>query len=227
MSGFVLKLIAMITMLIDHTGAILFEGSPYYIYFRMIGRLAFPIYCFLLVEGFYHTSNVKRYLKRLGVFALISEIPFDLAFSKTDTSINFFESQNVFFTLYIGLLVIYFMSLVKKKYMNDSMKQNLINIGIVIVGCFAAIFLATDYSFLGVLLILCFYLFRTNKLLLSIAILLLNYELAGTLQALAVLSMIFIWFYNGKKGPKLNKYIFYAFYPAHILLLVLISKMIY
>lgn len=226
MSGFTLKLIAMITMFIDHTGAILFEGSPYYMYFRMIGRLAFPIYCFLLVEGFYHTSNVKRYLKRLGIFALISEIPFDLAFSKTEEGINFFISQNVFFTLYIGLLVIYFMSLVNKKYMNDSMKQNLINIGVVIVGCFASIVLATDYTFLGVLLIVCFYLFRSNKLLLAIAVLLLNYELAGTLQAIAAVSMIFIWFYNGKKGPKLNRYIFYAFYPAHILLLVFISKII-
>jgi hypothetical protein len=226
MSGFALKLIAMITMLIDHTGAILFEGSQYYMYFRMIGRLAFPIYCFLLVEGFYHTSNVKRYLKRLGIFALISEIPFDLAFSKNITNTNFLDSQNVFFTLYIGLLVIYFISLINKKYPTDILKQNLLTIVIVIIGCFASILLATDYEILGVLLIVSFYLFRTNKLLLTIVVLLLNYELAGTLQALATVSMVFIWFYNGKKGLKLNKYIFYAFYPAHILILVLISKLI-
>ncbi len=227
MSGFVLKVIAMLTMLIDHTGAILLINSPYYMYFRMIGRLAFPIYCFLLVEGFYQTSNVKKYLKRLGIFALISEIPFDLAFANKTTSTGFLESQNVFFTLYIGLLVIYLMSLVPKKYPTDIMKQNMINFGILVMGCFTSKLLGTDYDILGVLLIVCFYLFRSNKLLLTVFVLLLNYGMSGSLQALATISMVFIWFYNGKKGQKINKYIFYAFYPLHILILVLIKWLIY
>lgn len=224
MSSFALKLIAMITMLIDHAGYILFENSPYYMYFRMIGRLAFPIYCFLLVEGFYHTSNVKKYLKRLGVFAIISEIPFDLAFHNT-TNTSFLDGQNVFFTLYIGLLVIYFMSLVIKKYPRDIMKQNVVNFTIIAIGCIVSKLLGTDYDILGVLIIVSFYLFRSYKLLLTMVMLLLNYGIYGSLQALATISMVFIWFYNGKKGLKINKYIFYAFYPVHILLLVLISRL--
>jgi hypothetical protein len=77
MSGLALKIVALSTMIIDHYGAI-FQNDI--IIFRIIGRLAFPIYCFLLVEGYYHTSNVKKYAARLLVFAFISEIPFDLAF---------------------------------------------------------------------------------------------------------------------------------------------------
>lgn len=222
MSGFALKLIAMLTMFIDHAGFILFEHSEYYMYFRMIGRLAFPIYCFLLVEGFYHTSNVKKYLKRLGIFALISEIPFDLAFAKKATSTDFLQNQNVFFTLYIGLLVIYFMSLVSKKYPLNIMKQNLINFAILAIGCMVSVILGTDYDVLGILIIVSFYLFRNNKLILTMVMIILNFQ-SGGIQVLAAISMVFIWLYNGEKGIKINKYIFYAFYPVHILFLVLIK----
>jgi hypothetical protein len=118
-SGSTLKLIAIITMLIDHTAAVVLEkiivagessntiaydSVLYFIYvlMRMIGRLAFPIFCFLLVEGFLHTRSVRKYAIRLAAFALISEIPFDLALFGEPFYFNY---QNVFFTLLIGLLV--------------------------------------------------------------------------------------------------------------------------
>ena len=128
-SGSTLKMIAIVTMLIDHIGAAVLarllmvnglgelnqtntdaimqwlsaNGALYWTYtiMRMIGRVAFPIFCFLLVEGFLHTHDVKKYAMRLGLFALLSEIPFDLAFSSKILEFNY---QNVFFTLFIGLL---------------------------------------------------------------------------------------------------------------------------
>ena len=128
-SGSTLKMIAIVTMLIDHIGAAVLarllmvnglgeldqtntdaimqwlsaNGALYgtYTVMRMIGRVAFPIFCFLLVEGFLHTHDVKKYAMRLGLFALLSEIPFDLAFSSKILEFNY---QNVFFTLFIGLL---------------------------------------------------------------------------------------------------------------------------
>ena len=93
MTGLTLKLIAVISMLLDHTGHVLFPGQ---IWFRYVGRLAFPIYSFLLAEGFFHTKNLKSYMFRLLFFGIISEIPFDLAFYDT---VFTFEHQNVFWTL--------------------------------------------------------------------------------------------------------------------------------
>ncbi|MBQ2453108.1 MAG: hypothetical protein II497_01520, partial [Lachnospiraceae bacterium] len=107
MTGTALKLIAVVSMLIDHTGDVLFPGQ---LWLRYIGRLAFPIYCFLIVEGFIHTRNVMKYMARLLVFGIVSEIPFDLAFFG---EISYPGYQNVFWTLLLGLMSIYMMSLVK------------------------------------------------------------------------------------------------------------------
>lgn len=123
LSGSTLKLIAIITMLIDHIGAAVIarlliagQGSEmlYKIYYAMraVGRVAFPIFCFLLVEGFFYTGSRKKYALRLFGFALLSEIPFDLAFSG---KILEFGYQNVFFTLLIGLLTIMLFDAVVKK----------------------------------------------------------------------------------------------------------------
>ena len=99
-NSFWLKMIAITTMLIDHVGAVLL---PQYPILRIIGRIAFPIFCFLLVEGFMHTHDVIRYMTRIGLFALISEIPFDLLFYGR---ILDGTHQNVFFTLFIGLVML-------------------------------------------------------------------------------------------------------------------------
>jgi hypothetical protein len=224
MNGFILKMIAIITMFIDHYTAILIpDNTMEYIIGRSIGRLAFPIFCFLLVEGFYHTKSVNKYLIRLGIFALISEIPFDLAFSDTTTKYGFLNHQNIFFTLFIGLFVIYLMRIIEKRYTDNMIMINILNCIVVVAGGSAASFLATDYSFMGVLMIVTFYLFRERKFTLTIVLFVINTLNGGPLQLLATLSMIFIVFYNGKRGPKFNKYIFYGFYPVHILVLYLIS----
>lgn len=224
MNGFTLKLIAVMTMLIDHVTAVLIpEGTQAYWIGRSIGRLAFPIFCFLLVEGFFHTKNVQKYLTRLGIFALISEIPFDLAFSDKTNNMGFLLQQNVFFTLFIGLAVIYGMSIIEKKYANNMILSNVFDSLVVVAGCAVAILLTTDYTYIGILLIVSFYLFRENKILLTLSVLLVTGYLGGSFEMIASISMLFIWIYNGTRGPQGNKYLFYAFYPTHILCIYLIS----
>ncbi len=226
MSGFVLKMIALITMLIDHTASILLEGSKWYLLLRIIGRLAFPIFCFLLVEGYFHTKDVYKYLKRLGLFAILSEIPFDMAFADNITRFDFLDNQNVFFTLFIGLSVIHLMTLVETKFRSNIIISNLLNCAVVLIGSFIALLLSSDYSMYGILIIVSFYIFRNNKWVLTVVLLLLFYQLGGFVQAFGILSMLFIFLYNGKKGTSLNRYIFYGFYPVHLIILVLISRML-
>jgi len=218
-----LKIIAILSMLIDHTGAILF---PELIVLRMIGRLAFPIFAYLLVEGYFHTRDVKKYLIRLGAFALISEVPFDLAlFGKA----FYFGYQNIFFTLCLALLGIWMLEVFKER---NPMAGNLIFAGL----CLASIVLRTDYSIIGMLTMFLFYYYRNQKAkalynvgmlhfivgLLSAGFLTGTFNIQGMLQSLAALSMVLIWFYNGQKGRSL-KYFFYAFYPVHLTVLWLLS----
>lgn len=217
MSTFALKLIAIVTMTIDHVGSVFFQNHPWlYLICKIIGRLAFPIFAFLIVEGFFHTSNIKKYLTRLGVFALISEIPFDLAFYDT---YMYLGHQNIFFTLFLGLLTIYLISMVEAKYQKNMLIVNLANAGITIAFSFVASFLQTDYKFMGILLIVAFYLFRGSKILLTISMILIS---NNVIQAFSALAIIPISFYNGKKGKNI-KYFFYVFYPVHLLVLYFIS----
>ena len=145
---FTLKMIAIVSMLIDHMGAILF---PQYIILRYIGRIAFPIYTYTLVEGFMHTRDIKKYMVRLGIFALLSEIPFDLAFRG---SVIYIQKQNVFFTLFLGVLMLYL--LLKSR-------NRIQSAALVLAILLLSEFLRTDYSSMGLLMILCFYVFRDNK----------------------------------------------------------------
>jgi len=102
MTAFVLKLIASACMLIDHIGAVFPASTP--LAFRFIGRIAFPVYAYLVAQGCKHTKNINKYLLRLGVFALISEIPFDLAFyGRFNWTTGFLRDTNVFYTLFLGV----------------------------------------------------------------------------------------------------------------------------
>ncbi len=239
-SGSTLKIIAMVTMLIDHIGAVVLEVGymPYLLqngetmlyeqwanvdtWMRLLGRMAFPIFCFLLVEGFHYTKSVPKYLGRLLLFALISEVPFDLAICKTTLS---FAHQNVYFTLFFGLLAIALYDRVNSTKCNDSnMKRRVLSV-IAVVGCgILAVLCHTDYDMAGVLLIVVLYMFRNiepvRNFAASIAML-----GAGLVEIAGYIAFIPMHFYNGERGLKL-KYIFYVFYPLHLLLLVYIRTII-
>lgn len=207
---FTLKMIALIAMLCDHLGHALF---PQLMILRIIGRISFPIFAYVLVEGFCHTRNVKKYMMRLGVMALLSEIPFDLMASQ---KVLEFGHQNVFFTLFLGIFMLYLMS----RTVNPMLQ--LVYAGITMV---AAEFLKTDYRYFGILIILWFYYWRSNKwakYLGVTAIILLSKGWVGCFTALALVP---IALHNGKRGPKC-KWFFYIFYPAHALIIGLISLII-
>lgn len=221
MSNFTLKMIAIIAMAIDHTAAVLIpDNTMTYLIMRIIGRIAFPIFCFLIVEGFYHTKNVHQYMARLSIFALLSEIPFDLAFYQKPFA---FEDQNVFFTLAIGLAVIYGIKKMSQIFVNKKWLASILQLLIFFVGGVIAIYLKTDYNFMGVALIYILFMYRESKWMLSLMVILINTIYSSGIQKYASLSLLLILLYNGKQGPKV-RYVFYAFYPTHLFILYLISQ---
>lgn len=217
-----LKWIAMITMFIDHIGAVVLEYIPqfelpavnaaYYI-MRYIGRLAFPIYCFLLVEGYHHTSNRMRYLRDLLIFGLISEIPFEICFMSEPGN----GFHNIFWTLALGLGVMMALDYAKTKYVNATW----MNLLIMVVGAYAAETLGCDYGAIGVLLIFILYQTRNDRAKQSIfGGIAMLYEVTGPV------AFVLTFFYNGERKIKKYKYAFYAFYPVHLLLLYLVRILI-
>ena len=216
-----LKIIAMVFMLIDHVAYVMIEqgigfGGSWYLVDRIMrgmGRVAFPIFCFTIVEGFRRTSDAEAYLKRLLIFALISEIPFDLAFRRSLFDMSF---QNVFWTLAFGLgaMMLY----------NDRSMAPLKRAA----GLFACFFIPywfhTDYSIYGVLTIFMMHVFRDEPVKMCMAgyIILL---LQSAAEVWAVFGFLLILLYNGQRG-KGNKMLYYAFYPGHLLLLVLLKPYI-
>ena len=235
LSGTALKTIACITMLIDHIGASCIEAGilmpqlesgalsrdsmnqlPLFrldSLLRFTGRLAFPLFCFLLVEGFVHTHDVKKYLGRLLLFGLISEVPFDLAFFRTPFDP---DDQNVYWTLALGVLA---MAALRHFETPDGTPgwQGFLCAG----GCaLLALAASTDYHAIGVIIICALYLTRTNhKRQCIVGAVLFAYELT------APLAFVLIWFYNGKRGRcgKTMQNVFYWFYPVHIAILAMLT----
>ena len=253
-NGNTLKVIACISMLIDHIGAAvivpivnngLYNGdlsfdtiNIIYKTIRGIGRSAFPIFCFLLVEGFIHTKNRLRYALSLLIFGIISEPFFDAAFyTKTDVfNPNIVELLkansdvinnhcNVYFTLFIGMLVMWAIhgSFLLVRKLESRYEFAVILSGLaVFLGIFTAEKLETDYHGYGVALILLFYVLRTKEPINLIApyVLLCFFNT----EYLAFPAFILLFLYNKKRGRKLGKlkYVFYVFYPVHILLVYLL-----
>lgn len=223
MSSFALHIWAMLLMLCDHLQLTLLPDLPI---LRCVGRLAFPLFAFMAVEGYLHTRSLKKYLLRLLMLAVISEVPFDLLVSG---SVFDPMHQNVIWTIILGLCCI-------RAFENISADlKKMLSAVVIIASLAAAIIARVDYSSAGVLTLLAFYAFRGNTVrcrlmqLLSLAfinlVLLGGIEFAFPYQALAVLSLPIIWLYDGSQGPH-NGFIKaanYLFYPAHMLILALFS----
>lgn len=220
MNGSVLKLIACLAMLLDHIAAfmpgdfmnmkeILFTIGDKAITLRMllhyIGRVAFPLFAFLITEGFVHTRDKKRYGINLMIFALISEIPWNLVHNGE----LLYYRQNVFFTLllgYLGLCVI-------ERFKDDKKRSGILLICLLVI----SILLRADYGCFGYGFILMLYLLRSRKLLMSIvgACVLPSRWIGG-------MAFIPVMLYNGERGfakKKWIKYSFYAFYPLHLIII--------
>ncbi len=226
----ILKVFAITTMIIDHIWqAGLVEAR----WFNWIGRLAFPVFAFQIAEGYFKTSNVKRYALRLFVFALISEIPFNVFCADW---VFFPDYQNVIFTLFMGLCAIIAVDKAKKE---PSAKNICLWSCAVTVIVILAELLSVDYGAAGVLTVVTFYLFRNIKYarvfqLLSMILLFVLVFPGNTfaikvfgniyflpVQIFSLFSLIPIWLYNGEKGlhSKALQYGFYIIYPLHLLVL--------
>ena len=231
-----LHLLAMAFMLSDHLWATLFLSQEW---MTAVGRLAFPIFAFLAVEGYFHTHSFRRYALRMLLFAVLSEVPFDLMYSGTP----FYPvHQNVIWTLLLGLLGVHLMETVRKK---QKLWVSLpVCAAVAAAGALLGTLGMTDYYGAGVLTVFAFYIFRGRKwwcllgqvltlywinvvllggLMYPIRLFGMEFELCQ--QGLALLALVPIWLYNDQRGfsPKAVQYGFYAFYPVHILVLSLIA----
>lgn len=232
LSSAALHLFAMALMLCDHLWATVVIGNEW---LTAIGRLAFPIFAFLIVEGYFHTRDLRRYVKRLLLFAVLSELPFDLMCA--GSVLEPFH-QNVLWTFLIGIGMIHLNERARKK--GKLWLRILTAAGTVVLGYLIGILTMVDYNGVGVLTVLVFYFFRGRKwwclagqlaamYWLHVEVLggyyfelsLLGQTFRIVEQGLAVLALIPIWLYRGRQGyhSRWFQYLCYAFYPAHMLLL--------
>lgn len=239
LSAAALHILAMTFMLMDHLWATLLPAQEW---LTCVGRIAFPIFAFMAVEGYFHTHNLKKYLLRMLIFAVISEVPFDLMYGGT----WFYPvHQNVIWTLMMGLAGIHLMETVRKK--KRTFVYILVSAIIVILGGLLGTLSMVDYYGIGVLTVFIFYFFRGRKwwclLGQMLALYWVNVELLGGLmypirlfgmefelcqQGLALLALLPIWLYRGRQGyhSKPFQYFCYAFYPMHMLVIVLVLNFI-
>ena len=231
-SSFFLHLLAMALMLCDHLWATVVPGNDW---MNCLGRIAFPIFAFMVAEGAYYTRSMKKYVLRLLIFAVVSEIPFNLV---AGGSWFYPLHQNVLWTFLLALLLIWWNE--RAKASGKWWKRGLIGALSIIIGYLAGMVSFCDYGYAGVLTVLVFYFFRGEKWLFRLAQLVclwyINLEMLGGIgqeftvfgqtvffarQGFAVLALIPIWLYRGKQGlrSKALQYLYYGFYPAHLLVL--------
>ena len=251
-TSFALKIVAIVTMTIDHICSIIGQAgfmvllpdaslsTTFYMskLFHIIGRMAFPIFAFMLAEGSAKTHSMPRYLGRLALFAVISEPFFFYAFNRDPSMTSVLDSlarlnfTNVFFTLFLGALSIFICQKLTEKYAE---KGQIVSALCAIVLAFAGEYFKTDYGAMGVLLIVTLYFTREKRSMQCVEIVLWAFLLypgwtslspgmnLDILDALgASLACIPILLYNGKRGRPM-KWTFYVYYPAHLLALTLIA----
>lgn len=232
LSSFALHLLAMLWMLCDHLWATLFPAQEW---LTCLGRMAFPIFAFLTAQGYFHTSNIRRYMGRMLLFAILSEIPFNLIYGSSPV---YPFHQNVLWTFLMALFCIRFLETVKTR------QKWWIAVPVMIAAVGFVYLLGTimmvDYLGAGVLTVLVFWFFNQKTWwcflgqlvclsVLNIGILggyyysisLFGHEFEIVQQGFAVLALIPIWLYNGTQGyhSKAFQYACYAFYPIHMLIL--------
>lgn len=225
MSASNLKIIALITMIIDHIGAVFYAE---YLFLRIIGRIAFPIFAFFVAKGCEYSKNKKKYLLRLLIFALISEIPYDLCFNNyfNYSSINFLYDTNTIYTLLLGALIIFINKYSYNLKFNLYIKYFFSFITLIFIVSLSLL-LNTDYSLWGILLILLFYYLSDNKYIMCIfAIIFIMFKYIPYfnffMYLFNILPIFLIYFYNNEKGIKL-KWIFYIAYPLHLTIIALLN----
>lgn len=210
LNSYHLKIIALITMIIDHFATIFI---PEALGFRIIGRISFVLYAFMLVEGYYNTRNFKKYISKVFIWALISELPFDLAIS--GKIINW-QEQNIFFSLLFGLGAIY---------MIENSKIIIFKIIIAAIFLSAATICNIDYSWYGIALILSFYFLRNNWAVkfftIEVLSILASFKII-IVQVFAFIGFIPILLYNGARGRKIGD-IYYSFYALHLFIFAIIK----
>lgn len=211
LNAYQVKMIALITMFLDHFARILF---PELYILKVVGRLAFILYSFLLVEGFVHTQSTGKYLLRLILFAVLSEIPYDLAFGN---SIYDPQRQNIFFSLSSGLVSLL---IIDAKKVSSDVKVLLITVLVTAANLFHF-----DYYYLGVLQVICLYVYRYNKFkkYLTVGILNVFFAFKVSIQSAAILGFIPMHLYNGQRGKKTGL-LYYLFYPVHLIFYWLIKR---
>lgn len=230
MSAFALKIIGCITMLLCHIPFVFPELSIPLIY---IGKIAFPIYAFLISEGYIHTKNFSKYLVRLIIFAIISQVPAYLLFVGHFSKFYF----NIFFTLMAGLFGIR---------IYDKIKNKFISVPLMFLIAVLAQVLGFDYGAIGVFMIVTFFIFKESKVKMTLIEILLmfifyleksthySYTIANIRYLLfqllfSISSLLFVAFYNGKRGKNTKRIqiAFYCFYPVHLTLLVILKYLIH
>ena len=235
-SSMSLHVMAMIFMLCDHLWGTVIPGNDW---LTCIGRISFPIFAFLIVEGYFHTKNLKKYVLRLLVFAVVSEIPFNLAMG---SSVFYPIHQNILCCFLISLGLIHWNEQAKKK--NKVWMRILVGVITVILGYFIGMIAMVDFYQAGILTVLVFYFFRQriwwSYIGQFVCLWYINVEMLGgfgyelllgsktfffSRQGFALLALIPIWLYRGKQGyhSKVLQYTYYAFYPIHLLILGIIK----
>jgi len=224
-TSFTLRLLALFSMLVDHAGLALF---PRIGAFRCAGRLAFPLYCFLLVQGYLHTRDLRAYARRLLLLAILSEIPFNLLIFGRVSSLM---EQNVLFSLLLGLAAVW----TADRFESEPAKAAM---GILLI--FMASMLArVSYGWLGVALCLCFYKLRQSRAKQALCLLpiegvyCLSLALSGVetswvlVSLCAMLAAVPVYLYSGRPGlrHRFVSFLFYAAYPLHIIALLVIRAL--
>ena len=224
LDGTTLKIIAMVSMVFDHVGDMFF---PEMTWMRMVGRLAMPIFAFCITEGYIHTRDKKKYLLRMGIFALISEVPFDLAF---DGKIGF-SHQSIMLSFFISIVALMLFDLIRGAKIETkggySVWRTILGVLVVIAMAAVAMLAKADYTMFAVGSVFLFYVFKdVNPLVRPIpGVAFLAVTRTMGYYCTTGLSIIPLLLYNGKKGKGL-KWLFYVFYPGHLLLLYVIKLLL-